>query len=186
MLVSDAGYVPEPFFLFETLRSQTSRFHDPLGDSLLSKSRSVEAFRAWSSSRDQSRTRGDKNTNERKTSPLRMTSEPRNEKETPTPPSPISPEDATQSSTLLVRSTRPLQAPPLAGLDGARGGQFMNERPERCKKVRENCYEMHLPSLITPAATAETAPGLQGQGVKRIRYAILEVCSPSLLYRMGY
>ncbi|KIJ69086.1 hypothetical protein HYDPIDRAFT_123159 [Hydnomerulius pinastri MD-312] len=40
MLVSAQGYVPEPFFLTETLRSQ-KRFHDPLQDSLFSNAASV-------------------------------------------------------------------------------------------------------------------------------------------------
>ncbi|EPQ57971.1 asparaginase-domain-containing protein [Gloeophyllum trabeum ATCC 11539] len=37
MLVGQQGYVPEPYFLTETLRNQ-SRFHDPLEDSLFSHS----------------------------------------------------------------------------------------------------------------------------------------------------
>jgi lysophospholipase len=48
MLVGHQGYVPEPYFLTETLRSQT-RFHDPLQDSLFSNSGSVQGFRNWSS-----------------------------------------------------------------------------------------------------------------------------------------
>lgn len=47
MLVGNQGYVPEPYFLTETLRSQ-SRFHDPLQDSLFSNSGSVQGFRQWS------------------------------------------------------------------------------------------------------------------------------------------
>ncbi|KIM48771.1 hypothetical protein M413DRAFT_437948 [Hebeloma cylindrosporum] len=47
MLVGQQGYVPEPYFLTETLRSQT-RFHDPLQDSLFSNSGSVQGFREWS------------------------------------------------------------------------------------------------------------------------------------------
>lgn len=49
MLVSPQGYVPEPLFLTETLRSQ-NRFHDPLQDSLYSHSGSVEGFREWNNS----------------------------------------------------------------------------------------------------------------------------------------
>lgn len=49
MLVSPQGYVPEPLFLTETLRSQ-NRFHDPLQDSLYSHSDSVEGFREWTNS----------------------------------------------------------------------------------------------------------------------------------------
>ncbi|TFK30104.1 L-asparaginase [Coprinopsis marcescibilis] len=47
MLVGQQGYVPEPYFLTETLRSQ-SRFHDPLQDSLFSHSGTVQRFRNWS------------------------------------------------------------------------------------------------------------------------------------------
>ncbi|RDB21404.1 lysophospholipase [Hypsizygus marmoreus] len=47
MLVGQHGYVPEPYFLTETLRSQT-RFHDPQRDSLFSNSGSVQGFRNWS------------------------------------------------------------------------------------------------------------------------------------------
>ena len=47
MLVGHQGYVPEPYFLTETLRSQ-NRFHDPLQDSLFSNSGSVQGFREWS------------------------------------------------------------------------------------------------------------------------------------------
>ena len=48
MLVGHQGYVPEPHYLTETLRSQT-RFHDPMQDSLFSNSGSVQGFRNWSS-----------------------------------------------------------------------------------------------------------------------------------------
>ncbi|KDR73574.1 hypothetical protein GALMADRAFT_1337020 [Galerina marginata CBS 339.88] len=47
MLVGQQGYVPEPYFLTETLRSQ-NRFHDPLQDSLFSNASSVQGFREWS------------------------------------------------------------------------------------------------------------------------------------------
>ena len=50
MLVGQQGYVPEPYFLTETLRSQT-RFHDPFQDSLFSNAGSVQGFREWSSGR---------------------------------------------------------------------------------------------------------------------------------------
>lgn len=46
MLVGQQGYVPEPYFLTETLRSQ-SRFHDPMQDSLFSHSGTVQGFRNW-------------------------------------------------------------------------------------------------------------------------------------------
>jgi 60kDa lysophospholipase len=48
MLVGKQGYVPEPYFLTETLRSQ-NRFHDPQRDSLFSHSGSVQRYRNWSS-----------------------------------------------------------------------------------------------------------------------------------------
>lgn len=48
MLVGTQGYVPEPFFLTESLRRQ-KRFHDPLQDSLFSNSGSVHGYREWSS-----------------------------------------------------------------------------------------------------------------------------------------
>ncbi|EGN95553.1 hypothetical protein SERLA73DRAFT_60182, partial [Serpula lacrymans var. lacrymans S7.3] len=48
MLVGQQGYVPVPYFLTETLRSQ-KRFHDPFQDSLFSNAASVEGYREWSS-----------------------------------------------------------------------------------------------------------------------------------------
>jgi 60kDa lysophospholipase len=47
MLLGQSGYVPEPSFLTETLRSQ-ARFHDPLQASLFSHSSSVQGWRDWS------------------------------------------------------------------------------------------------------------------------------------------
>ncbi|KAJ7582990.1 L-asparaginase [Mycena floridula] len=47
LLNGTQGYVPEPYFLTESLRSQT-RFHDPLQNSLFSNSASVQGFRDWS------------------------------------------------------------------------------------------------------------------------------------------
>ncbi|KAF8559674.1 asparaginase-domain-containing protein [Imleria badia] len=49
MLVGAQGYVPEPFFLTETLASQ-KRFYDPLQDSLFSNAASVKGYREWSTS----------------------------------------------------------------------------------------------------------------------------------------
>lgn len=205
MLVSDAGYVPEPFFLFETLRSQTSRFHDPLGDSLLSRGRSVEGFRAWSESRsrDQSKSRSRATSREQHSgarSPLDVLHEhtppsgkrvgggdgektPAHERTNPFNDSRTSsprqiPSNPNAPSTLLVRSTRPLQAPPYMEESDdpvplQRGRVHTDSAFPKCKKVRENCYEMHLPSLVTPAASS--APG---GNVKRIKYAVLEVRFP--------
>lgn len=80
MLVGQHGYVPEPYFLTETLRSQT-RFHDPLQDSLFSNAGSVQGFRQWSSGSGRS-------------SPLTSNTPDA----LPTPP--------THQPTLLVRSAR--------------------------------------------------------------------------------
>ncbi|KAF8211983.1 asparaginase-domain-containing protein [Mycena galopus ATCC 62051] len=78
MLIGNRGYVPEPFFLTETLKSQT-RFHDPLQDSLFSNSGSVQGFRQFLSGSGRS---------------------------SPTGPSPTTTQF--KSPTLLVRSSRPI------------------------------------------------------------------------------
>lgn len=89
MLVGERGYVPVPYFLTETLRSQ-ARFHDPLQDTLFSHASSVHDFRQWSSSG--------------RSSPLSTGFS--------TPLSAVS-----QQPTLLVRSSRPMDpAPTLAPL----------------------------------------------------------------------
>jgi lysophospholipase len=82
MLVGQQGYVPEPYFLTETLRSQT-RFHDPLQDSLFSNSGSVQGFRDWNNGSGRS---------------------------TPSIGTPNS-TSAPSHPTLLVRSTRPIGCP---------------------------------------------------------------------------
>ncbi|PPQ68152.1 hypothetical protein CVT25_014078 [Psilocybe cyanescens] len=79
MLVGQQGYVPEPYFLTETLRSQT-RFHDPLQDSLFSNASSVQGFREWSG---------------------RSSPQPIVEHANPTSEDPL-------GRTLLVRSSRPI------------------------------------------------------------------------------
>ena len=137
MLVGEHGYVPEPYFLTETLRSQT-RFHDPLQDSLFSHASSVEGFRQWSSSGGSS---------------------PSNAEAI----SPFSPQP-----TLLVRSSRPMDAP-LAPSPTRRAAQ------PRSVKVAEDVYESHVPSLVTPRNTVAGGVG------KRIRYAILEVTQASMM-----
>lgn len=86
MLVGQQGYVPEPLFLTETLRSQ-NRFHDPLQESLHSHSGSVEGFREWTA-------------NSGRSSPLGGT--PDHGVSNPLP------------STLLVRSSRPIGQSTLA------------------------------------------------------------------------
>lgn len=83
MLVGSRGYVPEPYFLTETLRSQT-RFHDPLQSSLFSNSGSVQGFRDWSSGSGRS-------------SPLGGSATPS-----------VSATSTPQQPTLLVRSSRPI------------------------------------------------------------------------------
>lgn len=47
MLIGQSGYVTEPHFLTQNLRSQ-NRFHDPLQDSLFSHAGSVQGYREWS------------------------------------------------------------------------------------------------------------------------------------------
>ena len=91
MLVGQQGYVPEPHFLTETLRSQT-RFHDPLQDSLFSNSGSVQGFRDWS-----------KGTGSRSASPGRGGTS------TPATPSLL--------PTLLVRSSHPIGQSSTLSLD---------------------------------------------------------------------
>jgi lysophospholipase len=87
MLIGEHGYVPVPYFLTETLRSQ-ARFHDPLQDTLFSHASSVQVFRQWSSSG--------------RSSPISTGFS--------TPLSPVS-----QQPTLLVRSSRTMEpAPSLA------------------------------------------------------------------------
>ncbi|TFK42356.1 asparaginase-domain-containing protein [Crucibulum laeve] len=86
MLVGQQGYVPEPYFLTETLRSQT-RFHDPLQDSLFSNAGSVQGFRDWSSGNGSGRS-------------------------SPQPGAAGTP--VSLHPTLLVRSSRPIGQPPSA------------------------------------------------------------------------
>jgi lysophospholipase len=89
MLKSDEqGYVPEPFYLTETLRAQT-RFHDPHEDSLFSHSSSVQGFREWTQSG--------------RASPL------------PAPQANSSPPNVSQLPSLLVRSSRPFTMPRTSG-----------------------------------------------------------------------
>ncbi|KAJ7745018.1 L-asparaginase [Mycena maculata] len=88
MLIGNRGYVPEPFFLTETLKSQT-RFHDPLQDSLFSNSGSVQGFRQFLSQSGRS---------------------------SPSGPSPTTAEF--KPPTLLVRSSRPIGNFATRGLGG--------------------------------------------------------------------
>ncbi|KAG8928966.1 hypothetical protein FRC02_006164 [Tulasnella sp. 418] len=89
MLPSSDGFVPEPFFLTESLRKE-SRFHDPYDDSLFARA-TVDNFREWSSSRP--------------TTPVKDTA--------PLPTSTIQEAPKLEDlPTLLVRSTRPIEQPP--------------------------------------------------------------------------
>ncbi|KAH9066462.1 L-asparaginase [Lactarius vividus] len=87
MLIGERGYVPVPYFLTETLRSQ-ARFHDPLQDTLFSHAGSVQDFKQWSSSG--------------RSSPISTGFS--------TPLSTVS-----QQPTLLVRSSRPMDPAPSLG-----------------------------------------------------------------------
>ncbi|EJD44134.1 asparaginase-domain-containing protein [Auricularia subglabra TFB-10046 SS5] len=141
MLVgANQSFTPEPHFLVESLRSQ-NRFHDPLGDSLFSHSSTAAGFRAWTHNASGSG----------RSSPLAS----------PNPATPSA--EAPVVPTLLVRSARPIALPP----DRASGvGSYFNQYTSR--KVSDDCYEMLLPSLVTPRS-------LDTQGNwKRIRYAVLE------------
>jgi len=122
------GYVPEPFYLTDTLRAQ-SRFHDPLEDSLFSHSNTVQGYREWSRSG--------------RSSPLHISL-----------PGNIPDPNATAAHTLRVRSSRPIMLPRLSNF----------RLGVSCKKIAEDLYESHLPSLVTP----------RGSG-PRIRYVVLEV-----------
>ncbi|KAJ3554903.1 hypothetical protein NM688_g2862 [Phlebia brevispora] len=146
MLVGHQGYVPEPYFLTETLHSQ-HRFHDPLEESLFSHSASVEGFREWSG----------------RTTPV---ASPRSStfasRESSPGPATIQP-----PSTLPVRSPRPIGAP-IALAPSGQSSQHSLLRHPSCRKVADNVYEANLHSLVTPRTSAN------GSNSKRIRYVILE------------
>jgi lysophospholipase len=120
MLVGEHGYVPEPYFLTETLRSQ-ARFHDPHQDSLFSHAGSVEGFRQWSSSGRTS---------------------PSNAAESMIDPS------ISHQPTLLVRSSRPMDVPPTPSPTGERPSLDAT-RPHSIK-VADDVYESRVRSLVTP------------------------------------
>lgn len=138
MLVGEHGYVPEPYFLTETLRSQ-ARFHDPLQDSLFSHSGSVEGFRQWSSSGRTSPSNADF------TGPV------------------------LQQSTLLVRSSRPMDASPALSPTGVPPTPPRGAAVPHSVKVADDVYEARVPALVTPRSAIRGGVG------KRIRYAVLEV-----------
>lgn len=151
MLVGHQGYVPEPYFLTETLFSQ-HRFHDPLEESLFSHSASVEGFRTWSSA-------------SARATPAQS---PQSSTFASRANSPAPGSAPHQPSTLAVRSSRPIGAPVPLSVSGTQQ-QSMLRHPS-CRKVSEDVYEAHLPSLVTPRTTAN------GLNSKRIRYVVLEVC----------
>lgn len=148
MLVgANQSFTPEPHFLVESLRAQT-RFHDPLGDSLFSHASTAEGFRAWS------------HNSSGRSSPTESSFPPGST----AVPSPA----GLPVPTLLVRSSRPIAPPP--NRDAPVGQTLFNQHTS--KKVSDDCYEMYIPSLVTPRAA-----DAQGNW-RRIRYAILEVRLP--------
>ncbi|PIL24495.1 transporter [Ganoderma sinense ZZ0214-1] len=145
MIFSQQGYVPEPYFLTETLHSQ-HRFHDPLEESLFSHADSLEGYRRWSrsgvatptgstfASREPSPSRGGART------------------------------QLYQSLTLSVRSSRPIGLPEHLAVSTE---QIIPRQPV-CKQISEDVYEAQLPTLVMPVSSGP------GGSRKRIRYAVLE------------
>lgn len=121
MLVGEHGYVPEPYFLTETLRSQ-ARFHDPHQDSLFSHAGSVGSFRQWSSSSGRA--------------------SPSNAEST------IDPQAISHQPTLPVRSSRPMDVPPTLSPTGERPSRDAT-KPHSIK-VADDVYESRVPALVTP------------------------------------
>ena len=148
MIFSQQGYVPEPYFLTETLHSQ-HRFHDPLEESLFSHSGSLEGYRRWTSSS--------------KGSPTGTTFGSRE----PSPSRDGARSLTHQSLTLPVRSSRPIGVPEHL----APSTEQLLPRQPVCKKISEDVYEAQLPTLVTPRSSGP------GGNRKRIRYAVLEVSS---------
>ncbi|KAI9061470.1 asparaginase-domain-containing protein [Trametes sanguinea] len=146
MIFSQQGYVPEPYFLIETLHSQ-HRFHDPLEESLFSHSSSLEGYRRWTSSGRNTPTTGGP-LGSREPSPSRVGARAY----------------TNQSLTLPVRSCRPIGIPDNLAPETER---VLTRRPV-CKKISEDVYEAHLPTLVTPRSSGP------GGTNKRIRYVILE------------
>lgn len=129
MLVGQQGYVPEPYFLTETLRSQ-KRFHDPFQDSLYSNAGSVQGFREWSSGRPSPRSASPNGGN------------------TPLDPDP-------QGRTLLVRSSCPIGHS--STLETNMDKHMWTQPRSIC--VSENVYEAHLPTLVTPPSKVPGSSG---------------------------
>ncbi|OJT14926.1 60 kDa lysophospholipase [Trametes pubescens] len=146
MIFSQQGYVPEPYFLTETLHSQ-HRFHDPLEESLFSHSSSLEGYRRWSS-------------NNGKNSPTGTTFGSRE----PSPSRGGARSYSYQALTLPVRSCCPIGLPEHLAPQADR----VPSRQPVCRKVTEDIYEAQLPTLVTPRSSGP------GGSSKRIRYAVLE------------
>ncbi|KAI0351480.1 L-asparaginase [Trametes cingulata] len=145
MIFSQQGYVPEPYFLVETLHSQ-HRFHDPLEESLFSHSSSLEGYRRWSSSGRNTPTASSFGSRE------------------PSPSRGGTHGYSYQGLTLPVRSCRPIGIPEHL----APQTEKVLPRQPVCKKLSEDVYEAQLPTLVTPRSTGP------GGNSKRIRYVILE------------
>ncbi|KAI8982868.1 L-asparaginase [Trametes punicea] len=145
MIFSQQGYVPEPYFLIETLHSQ-HRFHDPLEESLFSHSSSLEGYRRWSSSGRITPTGS--SSASREPSPSRLGART----------------SSYQSLTLPVRSCRPIGIPEHL----APRTDKVPPRQPVCKKISDDIYEAQLPTLVTPRSSGP------GGYSKRIRYVILE------------
>ncbi|KAG8898765.1 hypothetical protein FRC01_010769, partial [Tulasnella sp. 417] len=148
MLVGNEGFVPEPFFLTESLRKE-SRFHDPNDDSLFSRATSVQNFRTWHS-RSASASASGTSTPTRSPSPASTT--------LPLPAA--APPSEPPLPTLLVRSSRLIAQPP----------EYIGTGKHLSWKINPDCWEAHLPSLITPKVKLVHGTARE----KRIRYAILE------------
>lgn len=143
------GLAPEPFFLTETLRSQ-SRFHDPFEDSLFSHSSSVEGFRKWNYEQGSSSPSG------------RSSPQPTPTNTTAGTPNPGL-EPTVHRST--VRSSRPIIHPIYPSNSPA---PFLNDGPMSSNNKQSPYYETQLPTLVTPRT--QSPYGF----MRRIRYAILE------------
>ncbi|KIY73256.1 asparaginase-domain-containing protein [Cylindrobasidium torrendii FP15055 ss-10] len=124
MLFGQQGYVPEPYFLTETLRSQ-SRFHDPFHSSLFSNSSSVQGFRDWTT------------TNSGRSSPNSVPSSATGA----TPPLP----------TLTVRSSHPIGQP--VGLHPPDKKKAHHHDQLQCTEISDGVFEAEIPSLVTPRST---------------------------------
>ncbi|KAI0028517.1 asparaginase-domain-containing protein [Vararia minispora EC-137] len=125
MLVSKAGYVPEPCFLTETLRSQ-ARFHDPLQDTIFSHSGSVEGFRKWNVNGGSGRS-----------SPSGSSGDSSLGARSP------------QHVSLPVRSSRPIAVPSARTVKNSQ-----SPPPDQAPtELLDGAYQAHLLSLVTPRLT---------------------------------